>query len=301
MKAFSPNHYNPLIIALITGLALSLTACGGGSSGSSGNDGSSNSSSQGNSDSAGNGNSSSGNQGNSGSTGNGNSGSGNSGSSGSSANTGCPTIDQAYKDAMLKKVNKLRSKGRYCFKNGVKTWKNPAPELKWNAKLETGTTKFANDMATYDYYNYFKEIYPKYKKLSAEDYNKLPLAKHIKQEDLNGHLQPDTSKAKVNDQYRLEDAITFSQRVGETNYIDPTKDAVAGENIAWSHNSSYPSFEMALKTAYYGSKNSTGWLQSHKGHCETLMDSAYQDFAMSCSYNKDTGKYYFVQLFGGHG
>ncbi len=188
--------------------------------------------------------------------------------SGSSGKKGCGSLS---KEEMLKKVNELRNQARYCYKEKkVFSATNP---LEWSDTLEKSTRKFAYDMANHDYYNYFGK---------------------------NAHLQPNTSKRKVNGKWKIEDAISFTCRTQEFDYLVPDKiGGLARENLAWSINSESPSVQTAVDTAYYGDGISNdGWLKSKHGHCEAIMNPVVEDFAMSCAYNAKTNKYYFVQLFG---
>ncbi len=164
---------------------------------------------------------------------------------------------------LLARINKIRSQGRFCYSNG-KTWYPAAPAVKWSKELEQSSKKFAEDMAKHDYYNYFGS---------------------------NAHIQPDTSKPKVNGKYT--GTITLQDRVLNAQYLVQRKiGGSAGENLAWSINRDNTDVNTALNTAY------KDWLSSRHQHCETIMRANWKDFAMSGAYNKDTHKYYFVQTFG---
>ncbi len=263
--------YNPLVLAVITSLALSLTACGGGgSSSSSGNSNHSETNSSGETPIVNTGNKTTLEL-----------------SPADLKVKGCSSFnDKKSREKILKQLNKIRAQSRTCYKKDkseklVKSLFKSAPALKWSDTLEKSTKKFANDMAENNYYNYF---------------------------GTTAHLQPDTSKPKP---WLIKDAITLDDRKYEFKYliksqIDKTtnkliKQGVAGivsENLAWSQYN--PSLDSAVDMAYYGGGGSPGWLKSTHGHCENIMDPQVEDFAVTCAYNASTQEYYFVQMFGVH-
>ncbi len=253
MKTGLFSRYNPLTIAVIAVLTLSLTACGGGSSGSSGNNADNGSTNNGGGSSDSSGDSTNGNSGNHDST--------NNGGSTIADQKGCPVATQAYKTAMIKKINEIRSKSRVCHK----TNKNyaAAPAIQWNDLLAKSTSRFAREMGTYGYYDYFGK---------------------------DAHLQPDTSQPNADGSYDESKAIDINKRISYSGY----KGSV-GENLAYSPKGNAASFNAAIDEIFYGDQ---GWLNSKRGHCETIMNPDIKDFAMSCGYNKEKDSYYFVQMFG---
>ncbi len=148
--------YNPLVLAVITGLALSLSACGGGSGSSGGSENHDKTDSSGN----------------------------NGGGKVTKVDTyenvklelspadlkvvGCSSFNKKEaQKKILKQLNTIRAQSITCLKTNKKF--NATHPLKWSDTLEKSTRKFAYDMANHDYYDYF---------------------------GTNAHLQPDTSKAK---------------------------------------------------------------------------------------------------------
>ncbi len=228
--------YNPIFLAVVTGLALSLSACGGGGgSGSSGDNTVNKQKKEKNTPTV-----------------------PAKKTSTSSGEKGCGSLT---KEEMLKKVNELRNQSRFCHKE--KKNFSATHALKWNNTLEKSTKKFANDMAKHDYYNYFGG---------------------------DAHVQPDTSKPKP---WKIKDAITFNDRSTEFGYFVPEKIVgTGGENLARSISDKRLNVKTAVDTAY------DDWLKSTHGHCESIMEPKFEDFAMSCSYNAKTHRYYFVQMFG---
>ncbi len=68
----------------------------------------------------------------------------------SSGEKGCGSFS---KTEMLQKVNELRSQSRMCYQTNKRF--NATHAVKWNKTLEKSTKKFAYDMANNSYYNYF--------------------------------------------------------------------------------------------------------------------------------------------------
>ncbi len=175
--------------------------------------------------------------------------------------TSAPTEEQ--KKEMLKTINKVRSQSRQCLKTN-KTF-NATNELKWSDTLEKATKKFADDMVKNNYYDYFGS---------------------------DPHLQPDTSKPAP---WKQADALTFEDRKEKFGY---RIDELALENLGFAGS---PTSTVAIPLASamdYAYNGADGWLQSKKGHCENIMDSRVDEYALSYAYNAKNNTYYFVQMFG---